>query len=206
MNPKDDLLSDAMLMHQMEAFALLEEYRIAAEEAEENSRQQEHAIPEVNISFEYVNNYPCNTEILLLNHDNHVEEALDIIKNISLEEMTGLMELNHLSDEDAGGKYLLGTRDAFHSYFLKMVKADPTASHYANPQQNSGGISIHYGLLGLDESDVLDILFSLYGEEEAENSIHPHRNIVTFSEKIMDLLWQNTVHKTSYPYLYNTPA
>lgn len=204
MNPKDDLLSDTMLMHQMEAFALLEEYRIIAEEEKENARQQEHTIPEVNISFEHVDNYPCDTGILWFNYDTHVEEALDIIKNISLEELMGLMELDHLSPEDAGGKYLLNTRDVFHSYVLKAVKADPTASYYENPQRLAGGISIHYGLLGLDESDVLDILFSIYGEEEAENSIHPHRNIVTFSEKMMDLLWQHADGKTSSSHLYKT--
>lgn len=201
MNPKDSLISDAMLMHQMESFALLEEYRIRAEE--EEARKQEAAKShEVNLSFDMVNNYPCG-ECIVYNRDRNADKALEIIKNISVEGMTALMGLNHLTAEDAGGEYLLTVKNHFYDNAAKCFNDNRTAAYYQNPKDYVGGKSLHSDLFKMDEGDALDILLSIYGEEEAETTIHPNRNIIAFSEKIMDLLWERVAQKTESTFLRN---
>lgn len=199
MNPKDSLISDAMLMHQMESFAILEEYRIRAEE-EEARKQEASKSHEVNLSFDMVNNYRCG-ECIVYNKDRNADKALEIIKNISVEEMTALMGLNHLTAQDAGGAYLLTVKNHFYDNASKCFSDNRAADYYQNPKDYVGGKSIHSDLFKMDEGDALDILLSIYGEEEAETTIHPNRNIITFSEKIMDLIWEKAAQKTESTFL-----
>lgn len=199
MNPKDSLISDTMLMHQMEAFALLEEYRIQAEE-EKARKENQLESHEVNISFDEVNNYPCH-ECIVYNSNKNIATALDTIRNISVEEMTALMGFDHLSSDDAGGQYLLAVRNRFYTNAEKSFHENRSVEYYTNPKDYTGGVFIHYDLFAGDESDTFDILLSIYGEEEAETTHHPHRNVTTFSEKIMDLLWQQVARKTESTFL-----
>lgn len=196
MNPKNSLIADAFAMHQMEGYALLEEYRIRAEEEkaleEEKSQPENH---EVNITFDEVNKYPSE-QCVIINDRKFTTEALAIIKSLSVEEMVALMGMNHLSTEDAGGQYLLTVKNNFYHNASMMIKEFQDVDYYGNPEYcfHKDNKNINLDLFKMDEADVLDILMSLYGEQEAETTIHPHRNIMTFTEKVMDLTWNHVAN------------
>lgn len=190
MNPRDSLVADAFTMHQMEGFILLEEFRIRAE-AEKAKEEQQRKCHEVNISFDEVNQHKA-PYCLILNDKQYLKEALDIINNISIEEMIALIGFGHLSAEDAGGQYLLAVKDSFYYNAAKNFQDEPDVDYYENPREYSKGRNIHCSLATKDTSDVLDILLSLYGENEAETTLHPHLNITAFADRVMDHIWQLT--------------
>lgn len=146
----------------------------------------------VDITLEEVESYSthdygCN------NNEVNKETILYRLRNISFGRLAAMVRLSHLSPEDAGGEYLLGLLQQFETETLRMLHESGGAQPYVNPTKTMNPFTRQQAFDEMDEADKYDIIMSIYGENEAENTTDVDRHLRAIGNKTMDYLWQYAV-------------
>ena len=115
---------------------------------------------------------------------------LERLSEMTFEHLASMSPWDHLSIEDAGGKYMMEVLNEFHSYIENFLQRDNSVDNLLYMEAKDEAL---YRLLDqMDEADKYDVLMSFYGDEEAEN-IEPDDFSIRFDKltsSIVRPLWR----------------
>lgn len=129
-------------------------------------------------------NYSCE------NVESSREKILTRLNDLSFWRLTAMVRLSHLHPDDAGGQYLLELLEQFKIETLRMFHETIFPKLLYNPTLTMNPFTRQQVFDAMDEADKYDIVMSIYGENEADNTIDLDRNLRAIGNKTMDYLWQ----------------
>lgn len=105
----------------------------------------------------------------LPNTAENIQKVLDLLENITFQQMVEIIQVDYLCEEDAGGQYLLAAKQEFVDMAKKVFRSATHLSMFYHPYNYVMVSAGDIALATMDTTDKYDVLMSLVDEEYAEN-------------------------------------
>lgn len=133
---------------------------------------------------------PSTPVSISLYDDDEGRLILERLSEMTFEHLASMSPWDHLSIEDAGGKYMMEVLNEFRIYVKIFLQRDNSVDNLLYMEAKDEAL---YRLLDrMDEADKYDVLMSFYGDEEAE-SIEPDDFSLRFDKLVSSIvrpLWR----------------